>query len=247
MASRGGILGRLRPDYVTFEGYRLPLPRNRLNGAPFQNDRYYLDSCLAEARRVIDELGCRDHSRVLDLGCGQGRLATALTRVLPRLDYLGLDVSVRYVSWCRRHIRARYPSYDFDALDLVNSRYNPSGPPLTKQFGLPFDAGALDIVYMWGVVTNMEPEHLPPYAAEIARVLTRGGRLFVTAHVEPGVPPSSLNPEGYVPWTCAGPLHVVRYEEGAFLETFERQGLRLVQHGHHAATLCQSEFYFTRG
>jgi hypothetical protein len=99
---------------------------------------------------------------------------------------------------------------------------------------------------MWGVVTNMEPEHMPVYASEIARMLRPGGKLFLTANVEEGVSAVSINPDNYTAFKCSGPLHIVRYELGYFTDVFARAGLKLEEFAHHAAGNCQSDLYFVR-
>jgi hypothetical protein len=99
---------------------------------------------------------------------------------------------------------------------------------------------------MWGVVTIMEPQHLGPYAAEIARILRPGGKLFLTANVEKAVPEVEINPPNYVSFTLSGPLHIVRYELGYFTTVFAREGLKLTEFGYHLAGNCQSDLYLVR-
>ena len=99
---------------------------------------------------------------------------------------------------------------------------------------------------MWGVVTNMEPEHLSTYAQDISRILRPDGKLFLTANVEASVPQVSINPENYVPFVCRGPLHIMRYERQYFLDVFQHAGLNLTQFAYHAAGNCQSDMYFAK-
>lgn len=232
--------------YVVHRGHRLPRPEGRLNGPDQRDDEFYVQSCLAEARRVREALECNPDELVVDVGCGQGRLAIGLSSGGRRQRYVGIDVSAESINWCVQHISARFPSYRFVHLDLINARYNPGGAALADEFKFPVADGEATVVYMWGVVTNMEPEHLPAYAAEIRRILMPGGRLFLTANVEEYVPPVSINPEGYTAFTCNGPLHIVRYERGYFNGFFERAGLMLSGFAHHAAGNCQSDLYFIK-
>src|SRR5262249_20871105 len=111
---------------------------------------------------------------------------------------------------------------------------------------LPVSDGAADCVYMWGLVTNMEPEHLVPYAGEVSRMLRRGGRAFLTANVEDDVPEASINPEDYKPYACRGPLHIVRHETWHFLDVFRRASLQLSEIAYHRGESCQSDLYFVK-
>jgi SAM-dependent methyltransferase len=233
-------------DYVSYKGSVLPHRDLRFNGPDQQVDSFYLASAIAEAKRVVGVMGYAPGGLLVDIGCGQGRLAIGLIRDLPQARYLGLDVSARSIEWCTTHLATRHASYRFRHLNLVNALYNPRGDALAPAFQLPVPSGEVDIVYMWGVVTNMEPEHLGPYAHEISRILRPGGQLFLTANVEADVPKVSINPENYVPFICRGPLHIVRYEKQHFLDVFQGTGLKATQFAYHAAGNCQSELYFVK-
>jgi SAM-dependent methyltransferase len=247
IAAKGKHMLFPRKDYVIHKGNLLPLPELRFNGPDYRNDEFFLASSIKEAKRVITELGYTPRDLLVDIGCGQGRLPIGLlAHDFGNAQYLGLDVSEASIQWCKRHIEKRYPSYRFQHVNLVNARYNPSGEPLPVDFHLPVASGMAHVIYMWGVVTNMEPEHLNAYACDIGRMLRRDGRLFLTANVEDNVPKVSINPENYTAFACHGPLHIVRYETQYFVEVFQRSGLALTAIAYHAAGNCQSELYFVK-
>lgn len=233
-------------DCVEFQGSMLPARSLRFNGPDQQDDAFYLESALAEANRVIHKLGYAPPEMVVDIGCGQGRMAIGLARLLPEARYVGLDVSKPSIDWCKRHIESKHPSFQFVHLDLVNARYNPAGAQMPRGFSLPVPDGKASVAYLWGVVTNMEPDFLGIYARELGRMLRAGGRLFLTANVEDDVPQFSVNPPNYVSFQCAGPLHIVRFERQHFVQCFARYGLILLEYVHHAAGNCQSELYFVK-
>src|SRR5512132_200266 len=53
----------------------------------------------------------RRTDRVLDIGCGIGRVAIPLTRYLePTATYDGFDVVKRGIDWCRSHITPKHPN-----------------------------------------------------------------------------------------------------------------------------------------
>lgn len=240
------MLGLFQPKGVTYRGIVLPPRRLRFNQPEQKDDGFYLHSADTEADRVVTTLGYTPDQLIVDIGCGQGRLAIGLTRRYANARYLGIDVSRRSIEWCQTAIAARYPSYQFRHVDVVNARYNPAGRPLSRSFRLPVTSGAADIVYMWGLVTNMEPDHMPIYVAETSRMLRRGGKAFVTANVEDDVPRVSVNPQNYLPYPCSGPLHVVRYEREYFLDVFQYFGLKLTGYIYHGVGNSQSEIYFTK-
>ena len=232
--------------YRLHNGSILPPHDVRMGGPEYEDDDFFLDSAIAESKRVLTKLACKPHDFLIDIGCGHGRLPIGLIRESCDISYLGIDVKRDSIDWCRQYIQKRKPAYRFQHVDVVNARYNPSGDALSVDYRLPVETGAVNIVYMWGVFTNMEPEHLPVYAREFYRVLRPGGNAFVTAHVEDGVPHASVNPENYTPYSCQGPLHAVRYERKYVIDTFWQAGLTMTELNYHAAGNCQSDIYFAK-
>src|SRR5688572_8166248 len=157
-----------------FSGLRLKLPprdlRSRMCGEAFRSDEFFLQSGVVETLRLV-KLGYTKSSKIVDIGSGLGRLATGMIWEFGDAPYLGLEVNPEFISWCQKHISTDHPSYQFVHLDIENERYNPGGKINPDAVELPIPSAELDIVYMWGVFTNIAPEHVLMYTAEISRVL----------------------------------------------------------------------------
>jgi SAM-dependent methyltransferase len=229
-------------DRVRFGGSVLPPPEKRWCGPEFKDDAFFLRSAEGEAER-LRKMGCGPASRVLDVGCGYGRLPIGLLRVLGEVDYLGLDVHRGSIDWCRRHLERAHPSFRFAWMDRENERYNPGGGAIGEEFRLPVETGAIDVAYLYSVFSHLPEAHLRIYLAELARVLAPGGQVFMTAFVEEGVPPVAVNPPGYAFARCSGPLHVVRYERGHLAGLLDAAGFRVERFDHGVETDGQSGVY----
>jgi SAM-dependent methyltransferase len=70
------------------------------------DDRYYLQQYLHWLRPVLEELRGTG-ARVVDLGCGQGRLALALAEELPDAAVTGVDLVPEAVAAATAYARAR--------------------------------------------------------------------------------------------------------------------------------------------
>lgn len=125
--------------------------------------------------------GLEPHHRVLDVGCGIGRMAVPLTRYLtPEGSYDGFDIVPHGIAWCRRRISRRFPNFRFELAPIRNSDYNPEGALTATQYAFPYADRAFDFVFMTSVFTHMLPDEVDHYLRETARVLAPGGRCFIT-------------------------------------------------------------------
>src|SRR5690606_11444566 len=69
---------------------------------------------------LVHHAGLQPGHRVLDIGCGVGRLAIPLTAFLDpvRGSYVGFDVAAGAIRWCQDEIASRYGNFSFRAVDL---------------------------------------------------------------------------------------------------------------------------------
>ena len=237
-----------RHEYVLYRGCVLPhlRMRRKMCGVEYTSDDFYLDSASAEARRLVTRLAYVRNSSVVDIGSGLGRLATGSLREVGDAQYWGFDSVRPWVMWCKRHIERKHPSFRFVHVDVANEHYNPDGAVLGEDFRFPLADGHADIVYMWGVFTNMRLSDARIYVSEISRLVRYGGRVFLTAFVEENVPAESINPRGYIDY-AKGPLEVVRYEKEALFSIFARHGLSVDEFAYQRGThLKQSEIYLRK-
>jgi SAM-dependent methyltransferase len=129
---------------------------------------------------MVEWGGLKPDDRVLDVGCGSGRVARPLTTHLTSGRYDGLDIVRDSIDWCRRAYRP-FPNFRFHHADLFNRAYNPSGSASAAEYRFPFDDGSSDFVVLTSVFTHMLPGDARHYLREIARLLAPGGRIFLTA------------------------------------------------------------------
>ncbi len=129
---------------------------------------------------LIQRARAHPGAAILDLGCGNGAVARALTQHLS-LDgrYEGLDIHAGSVAWLQENYQP-YRNFRFAHADVYNKMYNPGGRLLGCEYRLPFADNTFDVVLLKSVFTHMMPVDVRRYFDEISRVLKPGGRSVLT-------------------------------------------------------------------
>lgn len=118
--------------------------------------------------------------QVLDVGCGLGRLARALTQHLsPAGVYFGIDVTKPSIDWCTDHYRS-HPNFHFIHADVFNTQYNPTAVTPAAKYSFPLEANSFDFTFSTSLYTHLVLRDVDNYLREMGRVLKRGGRMWNT-------------------------------------------------------------------
>ncbi len=124
--------------------------------------------------------GLRPEHRVLDVGCGIGRMALPLVEYLEGGSYAGFDNGRGMVRWCQRAISSRHPEFQFEWAPVHNGRYNPFGVVEATDYRFPYEDDSFDFAFATSVFTHLRVAAARRYIDEIARVLRPGGSCLLT-------------------------------------------------------------------
>ena len=208
------------------------------------------DDYAKVARRLFEVLvettELRAGERVLDVGCGTGRVAAPLVEHLgPDGSYEGFDRDPARIAWCNERIAPLHPNFRFQPVEAFNSPRQ-KGTVAAGEVTFPYPPAEFDLVFLFSVFTHMLPDGVERYLAEIARVLRPDGRTLITWFLlnddsrralseQRDVRRNTANnaQESSFPHdlgVCrvanrAAPEAVVAYDEGFVRETYERSGL----------------------
>ena len=168
-----------------------------------------------------------DHC-VLDVGCGQGRMARPLVPFLTSGRYEGFDVDLAAVQWCRDNYDD-VANFTFTHLNVFNRRYNPVGAEGRTRF--PYADSLFDAALVTSVFTHMFENRTVNYLEELARTLEPGGFALVTAFLKADGPGKlgfahTLDDHS---WTTTPdiPEAAVAFDELWFRERIADAGLRI--------------------
>lgn len=219
----------------------LPLPPAAMRFMGESDERFLAtgSESVADLREVV---GLGERERVLDIGCGYGRLAHALLRDGGFAGtYLGLDILPGPIRWCEEELAPRSGGrFSFRQIDVANERYRPEGGTPGERAELGVEPGSVDVVALISVFTHLDPPSVERYLHQIAAALAPGGRAFISAFLlnrswreldEAGRSPIPMphrlasfcryqDPED--------PLHAIGYKPAWLVARAEAAGLELV-------------------
>ena len=117
------------------------------------------------------------YRRILDWGCGCGRIARYAAR-LPGVAVTGCDIDIDNVDWCAAHLAGSYA-------------------PTTVRPPLPFADASFDLVYGVSVFTHMRESMQDAWLAELERVAAPGAVLLMTVHGRTALDYAQLSRDDY--------------------------------------------------
>jgi len=158
---------------------RPPTPPLALAGGVGPGDYWKIGEDTVDL--IADLAGLRRWDRVLDIGCGLGRVAWPLSHRLGRYGkYVGFDVALPYIEWCLYVLKLDPLRFKFEHIPVRSSSYNPGGAMAPQDFRFPWNERSFDLVVATSLFTHLLPEALETYLREVRRVLARRGRLFAS-------------------------------------------------------------------
>ncbi|HJU90703.1 MAG TPA: class I SAM-dependent methyltransferase [Gemmatimonadaceae bacterium] len=152
----------------------LPVPPNNLWLGYADTPQDFLDGGRRDTSTMLGLLRRAGASpeamtRVLDLGCGAGRMLRFFPGKGAGVERWGADISARHIAWCQEHLD---PPFHF-----VTTSTTPH---------LPFADGYFDLVYAASLFTHIAD--LPDaWFLEILRVVRPDGYAYITLHDEHSV------------------------------------------------------------
>lgn len=108
--------------------------------------------------------------RLIDIGCGTGRLLDFVKQAWPRLPALGLDLSEAYIRYARRHLGR------WSRINLV----------VANAEAIPAQDNSCDAVTSTFLLHELPPEVRRTAISEASRVLKPGGRLILMDSLQRG-------------------------------------------------------------
>ena len=149
-------------------------------GLMFTGSGDYLEVGQRYLGYFIRYAGLMPHHYVLDVGCGVGRMAVALTGYLDQTArYDGFDVVKQGIHWCQEHVTTSYPNFQFRQVEVINDLYIATGKK-AQHFTFPYESSSYDVTIVISVFTHMIYPEVEHYLTEIHRTLKDKGVLFIT-------------------------------------------------------------------
>lgn len=159
----------------------IPAPEIRNWTGPFDDKEYYFNLGKQQSEKIIQWLSIKPDQKILDIGCGCGRIAIHFLNYLNKQgQYIGIDSNKKLLSYCADNISAINNNFQFRFIDAYNGSYSRDGKLKCQDIIFPIQDESVDIVIMWSVFTHMYLVDIDAYLKEIHRVLKKGG-VFISS------------------------------------------------------------------
>jgi len=173
------VLPKMKPEYEKCE-YDLPIPPKELWLGYGQTNKEYLYG-KHQVSVMLDILSKSNfeitkNMRILDFGCGAGRMVRWLNPFAKDNEIWGTDISSEHIFWANQNLR---PPFNF----LTN----------TVIPHLPFRDDYFDFIFAGSVFTHID-DLAEAWLLELRRILSDKGRLFITIQEKNSLKILNTNP-----------------------------------------------------
>jgi SAM-dependent methyltransferase len=135
---------------------------SKVYGVPFRAQGLKMFTDLTDQ---MARLGISSAGRLLDWGCGCGRVARYFPVRLPQARLTGCDIDATAIEWCRRNLRGEF------------IRIDPTPPT-------PLADAAVDVVIACSVLTHLGAEDQARWLREMRRILRPGGWFLASTNAD---------------------------------------------------------------
>ncbi|MBU9592768.1 class I SAM-dependent methyltransferase [Burkholderia multivorans] len=108
---------------------------------------------------ILRYAGLKNGEAIFDLGCGSGRLASALGKSIDGIDYFGVDVVQDLLDYAAMKSPRNFTF------------------KLHRELSIPLDDASVDVACAFSVFTHLLPQETFIYLDEMRRILKPGGRI----------------------------------------------------------------------
>ena len=148
----------LPPEFFIYETYRL-------------NYKWYYEDGKNSAEEIVTLLSkyydlSKPTTRILDWGCGPGRIVRHLPSLLPTAEIYGTDYNESYIKWCSENLKG------------ISFSANKIDPPMN------FEASSLDVIIGLSIFTHLSEKNHFSWIDELYRVIKPGGVALITTQGE---------------------------------------------------------------
>jgi SAM-dependent methyltransferase len=149
----------------------------RVGGVREQNNYYHVGKNIAHILHnttKTEAIPLNPEAKILDFGCGCGRVITWLQQLNSKYQYFGTDIDPEAITWCQENL-ANFGEY----------AVNPHLPPTE------YADNYFDLVYSISVFTHLSEDMQFTWLKELSRITKPGGYLLLTTHNDDLFPFSS--------------------------------------------------------
>jgi|SRR5436190_1685217 len=148
----------LPPEFFIYETYRV-------------NYKWYYEDGKKTTEEIVTLFSkyydfSKTNNKILDWGCGPGRIVRHLPALLPNSQVYGTDYNETYIKWCNENLK-----------EVIFS-INKIDPPMN------FSDSFFDIIFGLSIFTHLSEKNHFDWINELHRIVKLGGGILITTQGE---------------------------------------------------------------
>lgn len=175
---------RFRQELCNVAQYPIP-PLELIKNSGSHNIAHYIDNMIFYTADIIQHCMLKRNSRVLDLGCGSGRIARGLLHYLNiEGSYVGIDVNDSAIAWCIDNLSMQNANFSFHYMHINNNYYYNDDNSQRNIYNFSFlKDRKFDCIIELSLFNHLRLEDTVQYLKEIGKRLDKDGVAYLTFFV----------------------------------------------------------------
>ena len=158
-------------------------PLSLVNNVGSFDYEHFKSEMRSDFEEIFKKFKINSNTSLLEIGCGCGKAAIPLSRIIEKGIYVGVDVNLESITWLKNNF-VENDNFRFELINPSNNYYSEDFEEhKINNFKLDLQDKTIDLAFGFSVFTHLIKRDIEIYLSEIYMVFKQDGLIFFTSFI----------------------------------------------------------------